>query len=86
MNAVFSRHDHQIDRLLNLHEVILLTALSRATVYRAIASGDFPPPVKIGRISRWPVSEISNFVAGLTTKRDTGGSLPHFSVLNEEQR
>lgn len=85
MNAAFSRQDHQIDRLLNLHEVIHLTALSRATVYRAIASGDFPPPVKIGRVSRWPASEVSSFVAGLSAKRDATGVLSSSRATNGEQ-
>lgn len=85
MNAVFSHQDHQIDRLLNLHEVTQLTALSRATVYRAIANGDFPPPVKIGRVSRWPASEISSFVAGLSARRDATGNLPS-NTLKGEQR
>jgi len=85
MNAVFSRQDHTIDRLLNLEEVTRLTALSRATVYRAIASGDFPPPVKFGRVSRWPASEVSNFLSALVAKRSTGSSFASSSILNEER-
>nr|WP_111301067.1 AlpA family phage regulatory protein [Paracoccus saliphilus] len=84
MNAAFSRQDHQIDRLLNLHEVTHLTALSRATVYRAIANGDFPRPVKIGRVSRWPASEVSSFVAGLSAKREATGAPSSSSNLNGE--
>lgn len=86
MNAALSRHDHQIDRLLNLHEVTHLTALSRATVYRAIANGDFPPPVKIGRVSRWPASEVSSFVAGLSARRDATGAQSFNSDLTGERR
>lgn len=86
MTAVFARQDHQIDRLLNLHEVTHLTALSRATIYRAIASGDFPPPVKIGRVSRWPASEVGSFVAGLSSRRDASGAQSFHSDLTGERR
>ncbi|MCO6362008.1 helix-turn-helix transcriptional regulator [Paracoccus sp. 08] len=86
MNAVFSRQDHQIDRLLNLHEVTHLTALSRATVYRAIASGDFPAPVKIGRVSRWPASEVSDFLSALVASRTTKSPSTCSGSVNEEKR
>lgn len=85
MNAAFARQNYQIDRLLNLQEVIHLTALSRATVYRAIANGDFPPPVKIGRVCRWPASDIGSFVAGLSAKRDATDALSSSSAVNGDQ-
>ena len=51
-----------LDKLLNLLEVQQQTSLSRTTIYRLIESGEFPRPVKIGRTSRWPTSEISAFI------------------------
>ena len=40
-------------------QVAFAFGFSRATLYRRIKEGKFPPPEKIGeRISRWPVSVI----------------------------
>ena len=50
------------DRLLTLSEVSDLTSLSRATVYRLIEVDRYPSPVKIGRNSRWPASEVDAFI------------------------
>ena len=39
-----------------MHDVIRITALSRATLYRRIAEGKFPAPVHLGgRACGWPV-------------------------------
>jgi excisionase family DNA binding protein len=44
-----------------------MTALgiSRSTLYRMIGAGDFPQPIKLGRLSRWPLDELENYVSGL---------------------
>jgi prophage regulatory protein len=39
--------------------------VSRSTWYARIATGDFPPPVKIGRMSLWAVEDIDALVARL---------------------
>jgi prophage regulatory protein len=59
-----------LDRLLRLGDVIQLTALSRATVYRQVAAGSFPAPVKIASASRWPESEVARFVERLKSDRE----------------
>ena len=38
------------DRLLRRPEVEELTGLSRASIYRWMGSGKFPPPVRVGSI------------------------------------
>ena len=44
-------------------EVIRITALSRATVYRRIAEGKFPPPVHLGgRACRWPRAALQQWI------------------------
>lgn len=55
-----------LDRLLPMRAVIELTSLSKATIYRKIADGTFPRPLKIGK-SRvaWRESEIAAWIAGL---------------------
>jgi prophage regulatory protein len=44
-------------------DVIRITALSRATVYRRIAEGKFPPPVHLGgRACRWPRAALQRWI------------------------
>jgi prophage regulatory protein len=38
----------KVRRFLRLQEVIETTGLSRTTIYRKIAEGGFPPPIKLG--------------------------------------
>ena len=61
----------QIDRLLTLEEVRRIIGLSSATLYRLIARGQFPSPIRIGRTSRWPESEVSSFVQARMGSRET---------------
>ena len=53
MKALQPANDQaQPDRLIRLPELLAMTSLSRATVYRLIANDiDFPKPVKIGNSS-----------------------------------
>ena len=47
------------DRLLKLAQVMEITGLSKAMVYRLIGQGKFPEPCKPGGIaSRWVESEV----------------------------
>ena len=46
------------ERLFTLREVVKMTSLSRNTIYRQIATGRFPVPVKIGRNTRWRLRHI----------------------------
>lgn len=54
----------QLDRLLSLRELIDLTTLSRATIYRKVSQRSFPPPLKIGQ-SRvaWRESDVARWMA-----------------------
>lgn len=48
------------DRLLRAHEVDARTALHRATLYRRIAQGTFPPPLQIGpRRVAWREADVA---------------------------
>ena len=51
-----------MDRLLTIRDVEQLTGFKKSSVYSFIEAGDFPKPIKIGRSSRWPSSEISDWV------------------------
>ena len=47
------------DRLLKLAQVLEITGLSKAMVYRLVGQGKFPGPCKPGGIaSRWIESEV----------------------------
>ena len=51
-----------MDRLLTLRDVEQFTGFRKSSFYSLIADKRFPPPIKIGRSSRWPSSEISDWV------------------------
>jgi prophage regulatory protein len=58
-------------RLLRLPEVKARTGYSRSEVYRRIAAGDFPAPVKLGeRASAWPEHEINAWCQARIAARD----------------
>lgn len=49
-----------VDRFLRLNNVLDRTGLSRATLYRKIAAGTFPPQHKLAeRCCGWRESEVS---------------------------
>jgi len=53
---------------LRLKEIIAPSGpipVSRSTWYARIATGEFPPPVRIGRCSMWAVEEIDALIARL---------------------
>lgn len=57
--------------LWRLPEVKAHTGLSRSSLYRRIAEGTFPAPVKIGaRASAWSSAEIERWKAERIAERD----------------
>ncbi|MBO2581740.1 helix-turn-helix transcriptional regulator [Shewanella algae] len=60
-------------RLIKLKEVLNLTALSRASVYRMMADGKFPSSVSLGERSvGWVEEEILNWIEERIAARDDG--------------
>lgn len=55
--------------LLTLKQAAQRLAISRRTLERLIASGDFPSPLKIGRSSRVPLSDLQIYFARLLQSR-----------------
>lgn len=56
--------DRSRDNLLRLPDVTERTKLSRTTVYRKIAAGEFPPPIPIStRMVAWYESDIDAWIA-----------------------
>jgi len=58
-----------VTRLMTLSDVLASVSLSQATVYRMIAAGEFPRPVKVGTASRWLSSEIEAWIDALAAGR-----------------
>lgn len=58
-------------RLIRLKEVMALSGLSRAGIYRHIQDGTFPTPVKIGgRASAWVSDEVQQWIAQRIADRE----------------
>jgi len=57
------------DALLTRDEAAQRLAVSKRTLEREIARGKFPRPLKIGRSSRWPASDVSQYLDRLTRAR-----------------
>lgn len=54
------------DKLIRLREVVSRVGMSKATIYRKIALGEFPRPVSVGGQSvRWRESALDEWIAGL---------------------
>lgn len=54
-----------------LPQVKARTGLSRSELYRRIAAGDFPQPVKLGeRASAWDSREVDRWIAERIAARD----------------
>lgn len=51
-------------RVLNQKDVLSLIGISKTTLWRMIASGKFPPPIKIGeRLNGWRVEVFEQWLA-----------------------
>lgn len=60
--------------LLRLREVCRRIGISRSEIYRRIATGDFPQPVKLGeRASAWPEHEVTAWCEARIAARDAKG-------------
>jgi prophage regulatory protein len=64
----------QPNHLLRMRDLIEMTALSRATIYREMDAGRFPLPIRIGGNNRWPVAEILDFIEARKSLRDGSAS------------
>ena len=52
-------------RILRLPDVLARTGMKRSWVYREIAAGRFPKPVKIGRASGWDSDAIEAYLTDI---------------------
>jgi prophage regulatory protein len=55
------------EQLLRLKQVVQLTNISRATIWRWVKAGNFPKPMKItNRVVVWKNSDIQAYIASVT--------------------
>ena len=51
------------DALLRIQTVVQATGLSDATIYRKLAAGQFPEPVRLGaRCTRWKAADLRAWI------------------------
>jgi excisionase family DNA binding protein len=55
--------------LLDAQGVATLLSCSARTVVRLAAASDLPPPIKIGRLARWPRAAIEEWIAARQLRR-----------------
>lgn len=59
-----------VDPLLKATEVAKLLNISVTSIYRRMADGTIPPPIKLGQLSRWSKADI---LRAVETARDRAG-------------
>lgn len=57
------------DRLVDLKTVVACLGVCARTVHRLVAAGELPPPAKVGRASRWFMSDVDGYLANLRRNR-----------------
>lgn len=62
--------------MLRLPQVLEMLPVSRSTFYAGIRSGQFPPQVKVGRLSMWPLTAIENCISELDTRSSRAVDTP----------
>jgi predicted DNA-binding transcriptional regulator AlpA len=58
--------------LLRAVDVATLLAISVRCVWRLVASGDLPRPIKLGGSTRWRACDLEAFIAECRAERKTG--------------
>lgn len=55
-------------RLIDIHEVVRLTSLSRTTIWRRMKQDRFPKSLRLSeQCVRWKASEVEDWIASLPT-------------------
>jgi len=49
-------------RILRLPQVQGIVGLGKTAIYARIKAGDFPKPIKLGRMSGWSESEVAAWI------------------------
>ncbi len=57
--------------LLTPEDVAARLQISKRQIHNLINDGDFPPPMKVGRLNRWRELDVDNYVEQLALAADT---------------
>ena len=57
--------------LLPKKRVLEIVGMGSTNLYKFIAQGDFPKPVRVGRSSRWLKSEVNQWVNQMVAARNS---------------
>jgi prophage regulatory protein len=52
-----------IQRLIRLPQVKAMVGLGRSSIYDRIKKGEFPKPIKVGRVSGWIEAEVEVWIS-----------------------
>lgn len=63
-------------RLLALPQVRSMLGIGKTKLYALVSAGKFPPPIKIGKSSRWLHSEINTWLEQCVASRTLPGGNP----------
>ena len=71
---MITAEEEHTDQFVNLAYVVKTIGVSRATIYRLIANGDFPSCIKLSDRSKktkalWPLSLVNKFRSSLIDKQ-----------------
>jgi prophage regulatory protein len=55
------------EKLLTIREVTEIVGFKKSTIYKFMNEGKFPKQVKIGKSSRWKMSEIKQWMEQITS-------------------
>lgn len=57
--------------LLTPEDVAARLQISKRQIHNLVNDGDFPPPMKVGRLNRWRELDVDNYVEQLALAADT---------------
>ncbi|MEO0750354.1 MAG: helix-turn-helix domain-containing protein [Pseudomonadota bacterium] len=56
--------------LLTSEDVAARLQISIRQIHNLVSAGDFPPPMKVGRLNRWRALDVENYVEQLALATD----------------
>ncbi len=73
-------------RLIRLHQVKDLVGLGRSSIYDRIKKGEFPKPIKLGRLSGWVEAEVQAWISEQihTSRAGPANALPYARAMYEQ--
>ena len=58
------------ERLITIKEVTQIVGFKRSTIYKFIQQNKFPSPLKIGKSSRWKLTDIQKWINHQISKQE----------------